>query len=279
MHFQSIHLTQTQLWWDRWLWIFFALFQSFWTANVIVFGIIPCCILPTFLKAFYFPLSPCWAYLAIEATTFLFHHFLIYSSCILHIPTHHHIHVHNGGSNTGIQSTSKLASMISALIFLPSSLLPRLCSPKCIENAHECNPTCRIPQPIQCLWKVSCDSGFMSSPWRLGSPWLRVRVRTFRSHNPLSLSLSRLAVYSLPFLNFSRRRAAACFWWVACLFVCNRAKKRLLRFFGIDLGNGCSSMPLSSICCSFPFSEVCKRIKCRPFSSFCESITNVQQVL
>lgn len=173
MHFQPIHLTQTQLWWDRWLWIFFALFQSFQTANVIVFGIIPCCILPTFSKAFYFPLSPCWAYPAIEATTFLFHHFLIYSSCILHIPTHH-IHVHNGGSNTGIQSTSKLASMISALIFLPSSLLPKLCSPKCIENADECNPTCRIRQPIQCLWKVSCDSAYISSPWRLGSPWLRV---------------------------------------------------------------------------------------------------------
>jgi hypothetical protein len=103
----------------------------------------------------------------------LFHHFLIYSSCILRIPTHH-IHVHNGGSNTGIQSTSKLASMISALIFLPSSLLPRLCSPKCIENADECNPTCRIRQPIQCLWKVSCDSAYISSPWRLGSPWLRV---------------------------------------------------------------------------------------------------------
>jgi hypothetical protein len=76
--------------------------------------------------------------------------------------------------HTGIQSTSKLASMISALIFLPYSLLPRLCSPKCIENGDECNPTCRIRQPIQCLWKVSCDSAYISSPWRLGSPWLRV---------------------------------------------------------------------------------------------------------
>jgi hypothetical protein len=55
----------------------------------------------------------------------------------------------------------------SALIFLPSSLLPRLCSPKCIENADECTPTCRIRQPIQCLWKVSCDSAYISSPWKI----------------------------------------------------------------------------------------------------------------